>query len=138
MRFFLLFNLLILVKDVWSKFWSTKISSNYFQHIKCGVNLTMESPLKKRRSENKQQIYRRHPCRSVISIKFLSNFNEITLRHGFYPINLLRIFRTPFSRNTSGRLLLNFFKALQYIQQYLISYSYKYQGNILVNTKVLN
>ena len=35
-----------------------------------------------------------------------SNFIEIALRHGCSPVNLLYIFRTPFPRNTSGRLLL--------------------------------
>ena len=95
----------------------------------CGV-------LRKRCSENKQQIYRRipmpkfdfnkvaevflgkgvlricskftgdHQCRSVISIKLLSNFIEITLRHGFSPVNLLHIF-TSFPKNTCGRLLLH-------------------------------
>ena len=49
-----------------------------------------------------------HSCRSVISIKLQSNFNEITLWHGCSPLNLLHIFRTPFSKNTSGRLLLYF------------------------------
>ena len=33
--------------------------------------------LKKRCSENMQQIYREHPCRSVILIKLQSNFIEI-------------------------------------------------------------
>ena len=47
-----------------------------------------------------------HPCRSVISIKMQSNFIEITLQHGCSPETLLHIFRTPFSKNTSGRLLL--------------------------------
>ena len=47
-----------------------------------------------------------HPCRSVISIKLHSNFIEITLRHECSLVNLLYIFRTPFSKNTSGRLLL--------------------------------
>ena len=42
-----------------------------------------------------------HPCRSAIC-----NFIEIALRHGCSPINLLHIFRTPFPKNTSGRLLL--------------------------------
>ena len=32
-----------------------------------------------------------HPCRSVISIKLLNNFIEITLRRGRSPINLLHI-----------------------------------------------
>ena len=33
-----------------------------------------------------------------------SNFIEITLRHGFSPVNLMHIFGTPFSKNTSGGL----------------------------------
>ena len=36
----------------------------------------------------------------------LCNFIEITLRHGCSPVNLLHIFRTPFTKNTSGQLLL--------------------------------
>ena len=62
--------------------------------------------LKKRCSENMQQIYRRKPMRSMISIKLLCDFIEITLRHVFSPKDLLHIFRTPFRRNTSGWLLL--------------------------------
>ena len=34
------------------------------------------------------------------------NFIEIALRHGCSTVNLLHIFRTPFPKNTSGRLLL--------------------------------
>ena len=44
-------------------------------------------------------------CPSVISIKLLCNFIQITLRHGCSPVNLLHIFRTPFTENTSERLL---------------------------------
>ena len=47
-----------------------------------------------------------HPCRSVISKRLQSNFVEVTLRHGCSPVNLLHIFRAPFLKNTSGRLLL--------------------------------
>ena len=47
-----------------------------------------------------------HPRRSVISIKLPSSFIEITLRHGCSPVNLLHVFRKPFVKNTSGRLLL--------------------------------
>ena len=47
-----------------------------------------------------------HPCQSMISIKLLCNFFEITLRHGCSPINLVHIFRTPFSKKTFGWLLL--------------------------------
>ena len=39
-------------------------------------------------------------------IKLQSNFIEITLQHGCFPVNLLHIFRTPFPRNTSEWLLL--------------------------------
>ena len=53
-----------------------------------------------------------HPCQSAISIKLQSNFIEIALRHGCSPANLLHIFRTPFPKNTSGRLLLE--KAQRY------------------------
>ena len=37
--------------------------------------------------------------------KFQSNFIEITLRHGCSPVDLLHIFRTLFSKNTSRWLL---------------------------------
>ena len=47
-----------------------------------------------------------HLCQSAISIKLLCNFIEIALRHGCSPVKLLHIFRTPFLKNTSGRLLL--------------------------------
>ena len=58
--------------------------------------------LKKRCSENMQQIYRRTPMP-----KFLCNFIEIALRHGCSLVNLLRIFRTLFPRNTSRWLFLH-------------------------------
>ena len=46
-----------------------------------------------------------HNCRSVISTKLLCKFIEITLRHGFSPVNLRHIFKTLFLKNTSGKLL---------------------------------
>ena len=46
------------------------------------------------------------PCQSVISIKLQCNFIEVTLRHECSPVNLLHIFRPPFTKNTSGWLLL--------------------------------
>ena len=39
-------------------------------------------------------------------INLLCGFIEIALRHGCSPVNLLHVFNTPFSKNTSGRLLL--------------------------------
>ena len=50
---------------------------------------------------------KRQPCRSMILIKLLCNFIEITLRHGCFPVNFLYIFRERFSKNTSWWLLLN-------------------------------
>ena len=35
-----------------------------------------------------------------------SNFIEIILWHGCSPVNVLHVFRTPFLKNTSERLLL--------------------------------
>ena len=65
-----------------------------------------------------------HPCRSVISINLLCNFIEITLRHGWrsanllkkrlwqrcFPVYFVKFSRTYFLQNTSGQLLLNFWK----------------------------
>ena len=42
-----------------------------------------------------------------MKINFIEIFIEIALRHGCSPVNLPHIFRTPFLKNTSGRLLLN-------------------------------
>ena len=47
-----------------------------------------------------------HLRRIMISVNLLCNFIEITLWHGCSPVNLPHISRTPFSRNTSGWLLL--------------------------------
>ena len=47
-----------------------------------------------------------HPCRSVISIKLLCSFIEITFRHGCSPADFLHIFRTSFPKNTPVRLVL--------------------------------
>ena len=40
-----------------------------------------------------------------LAAKLLCNFIKIALRHGCSRVNLLHIFRTPFPKNTSGRLL---------------------------------
>ena len=53
--------------------------------------------LKKRCTENMQQIYRRTSIPKY-------DFSKVAL--GCSPVNLLHIFRTPFLKKTSGRLLL--------------------------------
>ena len=60
-----------------------------------------------------------HPCLSVISVKLLCNFIEITLRYGCSPVNLMHIFRTPFPKNTSGRLVMNLKHSTTYIHSNL-------------------
>ena len=55
----------------------------------------------KRYSENMLQIYRRTP---MPKCDFNKVAIEITFRHGCSPVNLLHILRTPFSKNTSGRI----------------------------------
>ena len=61
--------------------------------------------LKKRCYENRQQIYRRTPM-SECDFNKVALQLEIALRHGCSPVNMLYIFRTPFPKITSGRLLL--------------------------------
>ena len=48
----------------------------------------------------------KNQCQDVILIKLFCNFIEILLRHGCPLVNLLHIFKTPFAKSTSGRLLL--------------------------------
>ena len=62
---------------------------------------------RKRCSENMQQIYRRIPMPRCDFNKVASNFIEVALRRGCSPVNLLHIFGTPVSENTSGRLFLD-------------------------------
>ena len=60
----------------------------------------------KKCSENMEQIYRRTPCRSVISIKLLYNFIEIPLRHGASQVDFLHIVKTPSYKSIYRGLLL--------------------------------
>ena len=91
----------------------SKRTTNLFFHKKehLRIRFFQKQPpkgvLKKRCSGNIQQIYRRNPCQSAISHKLQTQV-EITLWHGCSPVNLLHIFSTDFSRNTSGWLLLTF------------------------------
>ena len=77
------------------------------------VNSNRNSPLEVFLGESVLKICRKftgeHPCRIVIfncKLQLQSNFIEITLRHVCSPVHLLYIFRTPFHKNSSGRLLL--------------------------------
>ena len=70
-----------------------------------------------------------HPCGSVISTKF---FIEITPRHGCSPVNLLHIFRTPFLKNTSGRLLLVYFT-----WETCVTYGYLFYFGLIVICEIL-
>ena len=54
--------------------------------------------LRKSCSENMQQIYSRTLTPKCDFNKAACNFNEITFRHGCSPVNLLYIFRTPFTK----------------------------------------
>ena len=50
------------------------------------------------------------------------DFIEITLRYGCSPVNLLHIFRAPFSKNTSGWLLLISCNVIQRIFPDIMNY----------------
>ena len=58
-------------------------------------------------------------------MEICSNFIEIALRHGYSPVNLLHIFRTPFPKSTSGWLLLkkdSVFRCRKLFHWYTIAY----------------
>ena len=82
--------------------------------------------LKKRCSENMQQIYRRTPMPKCDFNKLLCNFIETALWHGCSPVNLLHIFTAPFPKSTSGWLLLKLD----------IFFSGKQQGSIRTDLKI--
>ena len=48
------------------------------------------------------------------------NFIEIALWHGCSPVNLLHIFRAPFSKNTSGRRLLHILQIVNNLYQQMV------------------
>ena len=58
--------------------------------------------LRKKYSENMQQIYRRTPMPKWDFIKVQFSLIEITLWYECSPVNLLHIYRITFSKNTSG------------------------------------
>ena len=48
----------------------------------------------------------KHLCQSLFFNKETFNFVKKRLWHRFFPVNFVRFLKTPFSQNTSGRLLL--------------------------------
>ena len=63
-----------------------------------------------------------HPCRIVISIKWLGIFIQIALWHVCSPVNLPHIFRICFPKNTSGGLLLIIYLSINIIVEKNSSY----------------
>ena len=98
--------------------------------------------LEKRSLKIYRKLTGKHPCRSVISIKLQSNFIriilrhgylfiEITLQHGCSPVDLLLFFRTPFTKNTPGRMLLDIIE----LKNLCVKYSIKiFMGNLNINS----
>ena len=78
----------------------------YLVTFRCPKNSCPEVFLRKRILKIYSKFTIEHSCRTVISIKLQSNFIQITRLHGCSPVNLQYIFRVPFPKNTSGRLLL--------------------------------
>ena len=75
----------------------------------------------KKCSENMQQTYRKPPMPKCITSKVPLQLFETVLWHGYFPVNLLLIFKIPFCKNTFGGLLLNDqlkFLFLEYFAQF--------------------
>ena len=87
------------------KFCYSGTFKHYFRNARTLLNIHdgAEAPfrgiLRKRCSENMQEIYRRTPMLKC-------NFNKLSLCYGCSPVYFLHIFRTSFYKNTSGELLL--------------------------------
>ena len=86
--------------------------SKHFDHFELGNKLFKVALSYSKNLESLKicsKFIEEHQCRSVVSVKLLCNFIEITLWHGYSPANLLHIFRTSFPKNTYGGLLLEIF-----------------------------
>ena len=117
-----------------------RLDPNFAVLLAAEKNFRKQPPrgvLSKRFSENMQEIYRRTPCQNVISIKLQSKFNETTFRHGCSSVNLPHIFRIPFLKNTSGRLLLNFYLWLTVAKMRLRLLAINIFGHSTVATQIL-
>ena len=117
-----------------------RLDPNFAVLLAAEKNFRKQPPrgvLSKRFSENMQEIYRRTPCQNVISIKLQSKFNETTFRHGCSSVNLPHIFRIPFLKNTSGRLLLKFYLWLTVAKMRLRLLAINIFGHSTVATQIL-
>ena len=88
------------------------LHSKHFDHFELGNKLFKVALSYSKNLESLKicsKFIEEHQCRSVVSVKLLCNFIEITLWHGYSPANLLHIFRTSFPKNTYGGLLLEIF-----------------------------
>ena len=55
-------------------------------------------------------------------VALLCNLIEISLRYGYSPVNVLYIFRTPFPKNTSGGLLLQYVYLQMWFEHQVLSF----------------
>ena len=92
--------------SVFGHFWHSAVSAKLLILGIC-PSFIQKQPLKgvlsKRCSKNMQQIYKRTP---MPKCDFNKVAKQITLRYECSPVNLLHIFRTAFTKNTSGWLLM--------------------------------
>ena len=111
-----------------AKFISKHLCGSPFFHLSCRIQKQPpRGVFRKSCSENMQRIYRRTPWQSVISIKLQSNFIEIKFWHGCSPVNLLHIFRKPFSQNTSKRLLLRYRPICNFVKKKTPAQMFSYE-----------
>ena len=54
---------------------------------------------------------------AIINVLINVSIISVTFRHGFSPVKLLHIFRTPFPTNTSGGLLLHLYEKITTSQE---------------------
>ena len=73
-----------------------------------------------------------HPWRSGILGKLQSNFTEMALRLGCSPVNLWHVFRAPFFKNTSGRLLLCLLLCQSYLKNNKSFISWNSNASVIV------
>ena len=94
---FLTFNIFLLCKNIFHNGGRRSVSQSSLKLIRSRPEVFLGKYVLKICSKFTGE----HPCQSAISIKLQRNFIEITLRHVCSLVNLLRIFRAPFPKNSS-------------------------------------